>query len=76
MIRLLLLAVFIPYFGVLGANILYLDSVPSLSHHIWNEVMVGGLLQNGHNVTLIGYYEGKIESPNYTVLKINCKYNF
>lgn len=73
MFGIFLLTVFVPYCAF-GANILYIDSIPSPSHRIWNEVVVGGLLQNGHNVTLIGYFDAKIKSPNYTVLTIDCKY--
>ncbi|GJQ80787.1 hypothetical protein Trydic_g9378 [Trypoxylus dichotomus] len=51
-------------------NILYVDPVASPSHHIWNEVLVSGLLEKGHNVTLIGHYDIRINSENYTLLKI------
>ncbi|KAI4466758.1 UDP-glucosyltransferase [Holotrichia oblita] len=52
------------------ANILFVSPVASPSHHIWNEVLVSGLLEKRHNITLIGHEEAKIKSTNYTVLKI------
>lgn len=57
------------------ANILFVTPVASPSHHIWNEVLVSGLLENGHNITLIGHADAKITSKNYTVLKIAGKYD-
>lgn len=56
--------------NIFCANILYIDPVVSPSHHIWNEVLVAGLLKNGHNITLISHYAGKIKADNYTVLKM------
>lgn len=34
-------------------NILFLSGVPSASHHIWNKVLAGGLVDRGFNVTVL-----------------------
>lgn len=68
------LSLCLAYESVFGANILFVTVVPSPSHHIWNEVLVAGLLENGHKITLIGHQDAKIPSENYTVLKIDGKY--
>lgn len=35
------------------ANILYLEGVPSASHHIWNRALMQGLVESGHNLTVL-----------------------
>lgn len=49
-----------------NANILCLMDVPSISHHIWNQVLVEELSAKGHNVTVI--------SPNIKNAESNSHY--
>ncbi|XP_071053670.1 uncharacterized protein [Onthophagus taurus] len=56
---------------VLAENILFVNLVPSPSHHIWNEALIEGLLSKNHNVTMIGFYPANIISNNYSILQIN-----
>nr|XP_022903896.1 UDP-glucuronosyltransferase 1-7C-like [Onthophagus taurus] len=67
------LLVLISFQQITCKNILYVDLVPSPSHHGWNEVLIEGLLSRNHNVTMIGYYDSKIKHPNYEVLQIDIK---
>jgi glucuronosyltransferase len=51
----------------IGSNILFVSPVPSPSHHIWNRALAFGLVNKGHNVTLIGPDQDKVPKPaNYT----------
>lgn len=52
--------------SVHNANILCLMDVPSISHHIWNQVLVEELTAKGHNVTVI--------SPNIKNVESNSHY--
>lgn len=51
---------------VLTANILFISPMPSPSHHIWNRALAFGLVEKGHNVTLIGPDKDKVLPKNYT----------
>ncbi|GJQ80790.1 hypothetical protein Trydic_g9381 [Trypoxylus dichotomus] len=73
MFLLLFFTIFLAVKSVFAANILFVSVVASPSHHIWNEVLVNGLLERGHNITLIGHEDPKTRSKNYTVLKISGK---
>ncbi|KAK9745650.1 UDP-glucoronosyl and UDP-glucosyl transferase [Popillia japonica] len=44
--------------------------VKSISHRIWHEQLIGGLVEKGHNITLVSYAEPKLKSDNFTVIKI------
>lgn len=33
-------------------NILYINDLPSPSHHIWNYALAKGLIDRGHNITM------------------------
>nr|XP_022906519.1 UDP-glucuronosyltransferase 1-9-like [Onthophagus taurus] len=57
-----------------AANILFLTLLGAPSHHIWNEAIIGQLLKNGHNITLLGHDKPKIISSNYTVMYIDDPY--
>ncbi|KRT85432.1 glucuronosyltransferase [Oryctes borbonicus] len=54
-----------------SANILFVTVLPSPSHHIWHEVLVKGLLKNGHNITMLSYDEPTFKSTNYTALQLD-----
>ncbi|KAI4466747.1 UDP-glucosyltransferase [Holotrichia oblita] len=56
--------------GNTASNILIVGVVDSPSHQIWYEVLIAGLIQNRHNITLISYADAKLKSDNYTVIKI------
>jgi len=52
-------------------NILYLHTLLSPSHHLWNSVLAKELAQNGYNVTFFSVDppKGKIENLHYIVLE-------
>lgn len=56
-----------------GANILFVGVIESISHRIWHEQLIGGLVEKGHNITLVSYAEPKLKSDNFTVIKIAGK---
>ncbi|KAJ8982534.1 hypothetical protein NQ317_018575 [Molorchus minor] len=45
-----------------GVNILLLDYVESPSHYIWNYAFVEGLMEKGHNITMLGPFVDKNNS--------------
>lgn len=53
---------------IYGANILLVSSLPSKSHHIWNEALAIGLIENGHNVTMLSHHVIKKNVTNFTVI--------
>lgn len=53
--------------NILGANILYVAPIPSPSHHIWNKALTMGLLEKGHNVTMLTHATEKAPQ-NFTVI--------
>ncbi|KAK9745655.1 UDP-glucoronosyl and UDP-glucosyl transferase [Popillia japonica] len=44
----------------------------SVSHRIWYEQLISGLVQQGHNLTLLSYAEPKLKLDNYTVIKFQA----
>lgn len=48
---LILLIIFVK--NVVPANILFISSLPSASHHIWNRSIMEGLVEKGHNLTVL-----------------------
>jgi glucuronosyltransferase len=60
----------------IGSNILFVSPVPSPSHHIWNRALAFGLVNKGHNVTLIGPDQDKVPKPaNYTHILLEGIYD-
>lgn len=53
-----------------GANILYMDTLFSPSHHIWNSAIALELTSRGHNVTILTHHEKPSEVTNYTVISL------
>lgn len=53
-----------------GANILYMDLLPSPSHHIWNKAIALELTSRGHNVTILTHHEVPSNIDNYTVVSL------
>ncbi|CAO1401209.1 unnamed protein product [Diamesa hyperborea] len=50
------LVIFCIFIGSINcSNILFLASVPSPSHYLWNRVLANGLASNNHNVTIISF---------------------
>jgi hypothetical protein len=39
--------------AVLPANILFLNTIASPSHHLWNKKLIKGLAEKGHNITMV-----------------------
>lgn len=63
--------------NVLSANILYVSPIASPSHHIWNKALAFGLLEKGHNVTMITHETEKGPLPkNFTILTMEGKLFF
>lgn len=46
------------------ANILCLSSVPSPSHLLWMRVLINGLSEQGHNLTVLSVNIDKVSPPN------------
>ncbi|XP_055588372.1 UDP-glycosyltransferase UGT5-like isoform X1 [Uranotaenia lowii] len=40
-------------------NILFLQTLSSKSHHIWNKQIIDRLYDNGHNLTILSFFEEK-----------------
>ncbi|KAK9745656.1 hypothetical protein QE152_g6687 [Popillia japonica] len=55
--------------SISAANILIVGLLESVSHRIWYEQLIGGLVQAGHNITLLSYADPKLKLDNYTVIK-------
>lgn len=57
------------YFALLfvscgSVNILFLNGIPSPSHHLWNRVLIRGLAAKGHNITMVSVDNDKNPYPN------------
>lgn len=50
-----------------SANILFLLPVPSASHRLWNSVLIEGLVERGHNLTVLSA-EYERSRPNATFI--------
>lgn len=59
---------------VFGANILYLNGVPSPSHHLYNRVLVLGLAAKGHNVTFLSSDVVTRDVPNVHYIHLEKVY--
>ncbi|XP_058062812.1 UDP-glycosyltransferase UGT5-like [Anopheles bellator] len=53
--------------GVCGENILFLQTIASKSHHIWNRQIFDRLYENGHNLTILSF-EKEESVPGKTFL--------
>lgn len=60
--------------SISAANILIVGLLESVSHRIWYEQLIGGLVQAGHNITLLSYADPKLKLDNYTVIKFPGNY--
>jgi len=43
-------------------SILFLEPIPSTSHHIWAMNLIKGLLRNGHHVHVVSVQETKVDA--------------
>lgn len=59
--------------NISASNILIVGLLDSVSHRIWYEQLIGGLVQNGHNITLLSYADPKLKLVNYSVIKFGGK---
>lgn len=50
-----------------GSNVLFINTVPSPSHHIFNSALAYALAEKGHNVTMITPDRSK-EAPNMHII--------
>lgn len=55
-------------------NILFLNGIPSPSHHYWNSQIAKGLAINGHNVTFLSVDKSKNEIKNLHFIYIEGVY--
>lgn len=69
-----ILAVFTLIATTFGSNILFLNGVPSPSHHIYNRALVVGLANKGHNVTFVSPEEAKMATPNVHYVLLEKSY--
>jgi glucuronosyltransferase len=58
----------------LCGNILYLNGIPSPSHHIYNRVLVLGLAAKGHNVTFVSVDTVEKVTPNVHYIHLEKVY--
>ena len=59
-----LIAVVLTPNQVHSGNILYISTVPTRSHHIWNRPLVFGLANKGHNVTHLTHVKDELKPVN------------
>ncbi|XP_053679832.1 UDP-glycosyltransferase UGT5-like [Anopheles nili] len=62
-----LVALLVTCHNVRAENILFLQSTPSKSHHIWNRQIFDRLYDNGHNLTILSF-ETEQSVPGKTFL--------
>lgn len=60
--------------GTFGGNILFLNGVPSPSHHNFNRAIVLGLAAKGHNVTFVSVDVSKKQVPNVHYIHLERAY--
>lgn len=56
-----------------SANVLFLLPVPSPSHRLWNNVLIEGLVERGHNLTILTV-EHERSRPNVTFIYLENIY--
>ncbi|KAI4466757.1 UDP-glucosyltransferase [Holotrichia oblita] len=59
--------------NISAANILIVGLLDSVSHRIWYEQLIGGLVEKRHNITLLSYADAKLKVDNYTVIQFDSK---
>ena len=59
---------------VFCANILYVSTVNSQSHQIWNRVLALGLTEKGHNVTFMNIEKDEEQFANWTHIYVEGPY--
>ncbi|GLV43378.1 UDP-glycosyltransferase family 36 member F1 [Carabus blaptoides fortunei] len=55
------------------ANILYISTLPSRSHHIWDHTLAMGLLERSHNITFFTH-SPEMKTTNFTPIVIEGVY--
>jgi glucuronosyltransferase len=55
-------------------NVLFINGIPSPSHHLFNRVLVVGLAEKGHNVTFLSVDKAKKETPNVHYVHLEKTY--
>lgn len=60
----------------IGANILFLNGIPSPSHHIFNRVLAIGLAAKGYNLTFLSCDTSKEEVKNLHYIHLERAYEF
>lgn len=61
--------------SALSANILYLATVASPSHHIWNKNLALGLVAKGHNITMLSHDSEKKLPKNFHIITMDGIYD-
>lgn len=70
-VRKIFLVLVLFFAAVSGANILFLNSVATPSHHLWDKVLIRGLAEKGHNITMVSV--DKDENPPANVHYIHLE---
>lgn len=55
-------------------NILFLNGMASPSHHLWNKVLIEGLAEKGHNITMVSVDNDKNPPPNVHYIYLEAVY--
>jgi glucuronosyltransferase len=58
-----------------NGNILFLNSIASPSHHLWNRVLIKGLASKGYNITMVSVDNDKNPAPNIHYIHLEEAYN-
>ena len=74
MLKRLSVALVLNVLFVRAANILFIASLPSPSHHIWNGAVVNELARRGHNITVISPDIDKNPPPGVHYILIEDQY--
>ena len=74
MISLKLLTILVLIKVVYCGNILVLNGIASPSHHLWFKVLVKGLADKGHNITIIAAEGDKKAPPNVHYIVMEATY--
>jgi glucuronosyltransferase len=69
-----LIVILAVFSAVSAGNILYLNGVPSPSHHLWNNVFVEALAGKGYNVTFVSVDGGKHKTANVHKIQLEKAY--
>lgn len=65
MIRFIFCVIFLSSLEIVfGGNVLFLNTIGSPSHHLWNKRLIKGLTEKGHNITMVSVDNENNPPPN------------